>query len=205
MLTPLIFAMLFALPAGADTVRPISRTDIPPVAQWDFHPQGQDWTQAMMGALDTHGRKLLETVPQDIAQWCPAYPDQNAHGRAAFWTSLMSALAGHESTWKPAAVGSGKWYGLVQIAPATARGYGCEARSGQALKTGTANLKCAVRIWSTTVLRDNAVAFQGGKLAGIAADWGPMRFAKKRGQMARFTRKQPYCQLGSSPRPTPKS
>ncbi len=205
LLPSLILAVICVVPSLAQTTRPVSRDDIPPAAEWDFHPKGQAWTKATMQALAGHGQALLQVVPDDIAHWCPAYEAQDARGRAAFWTSLLSSLAGFESTWKPAAVGAGKWYGLVQIAPATARGYGCVARTGQALKDGPANLSCAVRIWATTVKRDNAVAFKDGKLAGIAADWGPMRFANKREKMSRFTRKQRYCQRTSSPRPLPKS
>ncbi len=103
----------------------------------------------------------------------------------------MSALARYESTWNPRAVGGGgRWFGLVQIAPATARHYGCGATSGRALKDGAANLRCAIRIMAQTVPRDGVVAARG---RGVAADWGPFHDPAKRAQMAAWTRAQPYC------------
>ena len=154
--------------------------------------------------MKTHGAPLVDTVPGDIETWCPAYAGHGPEKRAEFWVGLMSALAKHESTWRPEAVGGGgKWYGLTQILPATARGYGCKARSGAALKNGAANLSCAVRIMATTVARDNAVARKSnGRLGGVAADWGPMVNAKKRREMAAWTRDQTYCRLLSSVRPS---
>lgn len=166
----------------------------PPTAKWDFKDQGEGWTEATLAALEAHATPLTETVPRDIAQWCPAYPEADADDRAAFWAGLVSALAEHESTWNPRAVGGGgRWFGLVQISPATARGYGCEARSGEALKSGEANLSCAMRIWSVTVPRDGVVSAGGG---GVAADWGPMVQSRKREDMRAWVREQEYCAAG---------
>ncbi|MEX0311682.1 MAG: lytic transglycosylase, partial [Tateyamaria sp.] len=95
--------------------------------------------------------------------------------------------------------GGGKWYGLLQILPATARGYGCAAGTGAALKNGAANLSCAVRIMAVTVPRDGVIYGRGGK--GVAADWGPMRSAAKRADMAGWLRKQRYCAPLDSVRP----
>lgn len=106
----------------------------------------------------------------------------------------MSALARHESTHNPAAVGGGGlYYGLLQIYPATARGHGCAATTGQALTDPAANLTCAVRIMARTVARDGAVAVHDGRWRGVAADWGPMTVRAKREEMAEWTRSQDYC------------
>jgi len=124
--------------------------------------------------------------------WCPGYAGAGTDQRAAFWAGLFSALAEHESTWNPAAVGGGgRWFGLVQIAPATARSYDCDAETGDALRDGAENLACAVRIAAQTVPRDGVVATGRG---GLAADWGPFMNAGKRADMAAWTRVQPYCQ-----------
>ena len=89
--------------------------------------------------------------------------------------------------------GGGRWFGLVQISPGTARGYGCEAKSGQALLDGEKNLSCAIRILSTTVPRDGVVAAGGG---GIAADWGPFVSSAKRKDMRDWVSGQSYCAAG---------
>ena len=99
--------------------------------RWDHVPQADEWETAGLAALESHAAILPEIVPADIDRWCPAYPDADAAQRSAFWLGLMSSLARHESTWNEAAVGGGgRWFGLVQISPATARGYGCQATSG---------------------------------------------------------------------------
>jgi len=159
--------------------------------RWDHRPEADSWTETTLAALDGHGENLVNTMPADIDTWCPAYRAADLDGRKAFWTGLLSTLAKHESTWNPRAVGGGgKWFGLVQIAPATARGYGCEARSGEALKDGELNLSCAVRILNVTVPRDGVVS-QG--MRGVAADWGPFHSAGKRQDMIDWTSAQPYC------------
>ena len=158
------------------------------------------WTRTTLQALKGHGLPLLKTVPRDMDDWCPAYRENGIDERAAFWNGFLSALAKHESTWKPRAVGGGgRWYGLTQILPATARGYKCRVGTGEALKNGSDNLSCAVRIMTFTVLRDNAVARKAnGKLGGVAADWGPMTKSAKRKEMAGWLRDQNYCtRLGS--------
>ncbi|MFQ6548398.1 transglycosylase SLT domain-containing protein [Aestuariibius sp. 2305UL40-4] len=161
-------------------------TTLPPMA-WDHRPEAPVWTSAALMAMENHGTGLISTVPSDVERWCPNYPEATAPERAAFWVGLLSALAEHESTWNPRAVGGGgRWFGLVQIAPATARGYGCRATNGEALKDGQANLSCAIRIASAQVQRRGSVA--RGML-----DWGPFHSGSKRAEMRAFTQSQPYC------------
>lgn len=161
------------------------------VMRWDFRPEGPVWTRSALSSLRAHGQPLVASAPRDVTTYCPNYHNASETQREAFWAGLLSALAKHESTWRPEAVGGGnKWFGLLQISPATARGYGCKARSGSALLNGAANLSCGVRIMARTVLRDNAIS-AGNR--GIAADWTPFRKARMRAEMAAWTRQQPYC------------
>jgi len=163
-----------------------------PPMRWSHLPQGDAWTNATLSAIQDHGQPLINTVPRDAAVWCPGYEASDAYERSLFWTGLLSTLSKHESTWNPrAAGGGGKWFGLVQIAPATARGYGCDARSREALKNGEANLSCAVRIIAHTVARDGVVS-EGWR--GVAADWGPFHSSRKRNDMIAWTSSQSYCQ-----------
>ena len=162
-----------------------------PVAmRWGDRAGADAWTEATMAALEQHGDAMVARVPRDIAAFCPGYEDQNADGRRAFWAGLMSSVAKHESTWNPrASGGGGKWLGLMQIAPATWRHYGC---NGQILN-GADNMACAVKIASRQVGRDNAVASADGNWRGVARDWAPMRSPKKRADIAAWTAAQPYC------------
>ncbi|ABV92950.1 conserved hypothetical protein [Dinoroseobacter shibae DFL 12 = DSM 16493] len=163
-----------------------------PVAQWDFRPDSDQLTRAALDALSSHGAALPLVTPADVRQWCPAYLDADRADREAFWAGFLSALAKYESTWNPKAVGGGgRWFGLTQISPATARGYGCAAATGNALLDGPANLACAIRIMAVTVPRDGVIAAGG---AGVAADWAPLLSPPKRESMRSWTSAQPYCQ-----------
>jgi hypothetical protein len=179
------------LPAACTAMETRSQTPEIPVARWDFRPEGKQWTETSVAALASYGRPLVDIVPEDINAWCPGYTVASEAERKAFWVGMLSALAKHESTWRPeAAGGGGKWFGLLQISPATARGYGCRAQTAEALMDGSANLSCAIRIMSVTVPRDGVVAANG---RGIAADWGPFHQASKREEMRNWVRSQPYC------------
>lgn len=184
-----------ALPRFETDIRPPARPAGLPRTRWQ-HMQGHAlWTRAALSALKDHGQPLVELVPGDIDAWCPKYPQASDAERRAFWVGFMSALAKHESTYRPWAVGGGgKWYGLLQILPATARGYQCHVGTGTALKNGAANLSCAARIMATTVPRDGVIhGYKGRKGQGVTADWGPMHSAAKRRDMAGWLRQQTYC------------
>jgi hypothetical protein len=189
------FALLaLIIPAGCTSTEARNEASDVPVARWDFRPEGKQWTEASIAALTSYGRPLIDVVPQDIETWCPGYETASEQERSAFWVGMLSALAKHESTWRPeAAGGGGKWFGLLQISPATARGYGCRAQTAEALKDGAANLSCAIRIMSVTVPRDQVLAANG---RGVAADWGPFHQASKREEMRNWVRSQPYCAPG---------
>lgn len=162
-----------------------------PAAAWDHKPEAALWTGAVLDALDDPGVSLIEEVPVDAAQFCPAFAEADREDRKAFWVGFVSALAGKESTWRPdVSGGGGRWHGLLQISPATAEGYGCAADTADALKSGPANLRCAVRIMGTTVARDGVIAEGGG---GVAADWGPLKRSAQATEIAAFTRSQSYC------------
>lgn len=157
-------------------------------------PNHRLWNQAALEALRDHGQPLTDMIPIDIDQWCPHYRDADEDERRAFWVGFMSALAKHESTYRPWAVGGdGRWFGLLQIAPATARGYECRAGSGEALKDGGSNLSCAVRIMAVTVPRDGKIFGKDPNWQGVAADWGPMRSPAKRRDISTWLNAQPYC------------
>ncbi|MEM8579117.1 MAG: transglycosylase SLT domain-containing protein [Pseudomonadota bacterium] len=201
----LVLIALGAAPAWADPVRPALRAEALPATQWAHRPDHALWTRAALAALKGHGAPLVEMTPGDVARWCPAYRQAPPAQRRAFWVGFLSALAKYESTWRARAVGGGgRWHGLLQILPATARGYGCAARTGAALQDGGANLSCAIRIMAQTVPRDGVIHARDGRWRGVSADWGPMRSAVKRRAIAAWTAAQPYCRAAMlRPRPRP--
>lgn len=185
--------------------RPVARDNDLPRARWENRRDGELWTRVTLSAVKSHGVALLRTVPEDVDEWCPAYAENGPDERAAFWAGLLSALAKHESTWRPDAVGGGgKWFGLLQIYPQTAEFRDCNADSGAELKDAAANLNCAVRIIAATVPRDDAISVEDGHWMGVAADWGPIRDEGKRREMQRYTSRQSYCRSLSEVRPAPR-
>lgn len=186
----------------APTMRPVARTAYIPRTRWEHKPGHAVWTRAAMVSVGSFGDGLESVVPSDIDRWCPAYRDNSPELRRAFWVGMMSALAKHESTYNPNAVGGPDlWYGLLQIYPDTARRYGCRATTGEALKNPTENLSCAARIMNVTVARDNAIAVHNGRWRGVAADWGPMSNRNKIPEMSNWTRQQSYCVPSRNIRP----
>ena len=185
---------------GAPSVRPQARPNFVPRTRWGKGAQANAWARATMSAVAAQG--LDSVVPRDIETWCPAYAENSPTLRRAFWVGMMSALSKHESTYNPQAVGGGGlWYGLLQILPATARGYGCRATTGAGLQNPIDNLSCAARIMGRTVKRDRAVALHDGRWRGVAADWGPMSNRAKVAEMSAWTRKQDYCVVRERQRP----
>ena len=172
----------------------VARATLPTMA-WDHRPEAAEWTRATLAAINSHGSALIMTVPGDIDEFCPAYPNANATDRASFWSGILSALAKHESTWRPeASGGGGLWIGLTQIDPRTARAFDCQATSVSALKNGAANLSCAVRIATKQVARDAMLVRNSQGWRGLGRDWAPFRSPEKRADMANWTRSQSYCQ-----------
>ena len=193
-------AAALALTAGCTLSTPKTAVDatraIDVVTRWDHRPEGRRWTEAKFAALETDGRALIETVPQDISTFCPNYASADEDGRKAFWTALFSGLAGYESTWRPEAAGAGGRYrGLLQIWPTSARNYGCDLSHPNGLYDGATNLRCAARIAAQAVKRDQVVVGGPGNWGGVAKDWPPMRDARKRADIAGFTRAIPACQV----------
>ncbi|WP_373353766.1 transglycosylase SLT domain-containing protein [Pseudoroseicyclus sp. CXY001] len=187
------------------SLRPVARDPFLPAARWSSTARHAMWTRAALSAMEDHGEPLIETLPRDIATWCPGYATASDRDRRAFWVGLLSALAWYESTHRPAAVGGGgQWFGLTQIYPPTARHYGCRAASGSALQDAEDNLSCAIRILATTVPRDGAVALHDGRWRGVAADWGPMTDSGKRAAMASWTSRQSYCEVHLAPTEAPR-
>lgn len=163
-----------------------------PATRWDHRPEAPVWTTATLMAVAAEDDVLASRVPQDIAAFCPGYPDAPIAERRAFWVGLLSAIAKYESGANPrAAGGGGRYIGLMQISPRTAANYGCTATTHKALQDGAANLACAVRIASHHVGQDALVAGRGNR--GVGRDWMPLRNSTKRGDIAQWVAAQDYC------------
>jgi hypothetical protein len=161
-----------------------------PEMHWDHRPEAPQWTAATLAALSTYGAALPQSEPADIAVYCPAYDTAGPSERRAFWSGLFSALAKYESRWNPEAKGGGgRYIGLLQISPRTAQDADCTAESAGELTDGAANLSCAVKIAARRAPDGDG----GARVAGILNDWGPMKSAGNRAEIAAWTAQQSYC------------
>ncbi|MFN4101123.1 MAG: transglycosylase SLT domain-containing protein [Pararhodobacter sp.] len=177
---------------AACAAAPVETVDSGPevAARWNHRPEAATWNTAMVEALLTHGDGMVQAVPEDITVFCPGYEEASPSQRAAFYVAFFSGLARFESTWNPRAAGAGgRYQGLLQIAPATARHHGCEL-GDDGLYDGSTNLACAVRIANAAVSRDGVLVSGRG---GVAADWPPMRNPAHRREVAEFTNALPQC------------
>jgi len=206
-LAPPLAAHEQATPEAEVAPEPAPQEDEPgpeiavPALHWDEQRPGMAapgdpaWGVALMTAIAAED-EMLETVPADIDAWCPAYAAAGTDQRAAFWGGLISVLAWYESTHNPRAVGGGgRWFGLVQIAPATARHRGCAVGTGAALQEAEANLRCGVRIMAQNVVRDGVVSRD---LRGVAAEWGPFYSEPRREAMRDWVSSQSYCTIAEA-------
>lgn len=188
-------AVAVMLPSACALSAPEAEPEPEFSTRWDHRPEAEIWTAAKFDALATEARALIRTVPRDIDTFCPGYAEADSESRKAFWTALFSGLARYESHWRPEAAGAGgRYQGLLQISPATARHHRCDTSGPRGLYDGATNLRCAARIAAAAVARDGVVTGSSGDWGGVARDWPPMRNASKRGEIAAFTRSLPVCQ-----------
>ena len=189
-LSALALVAFLASPAVAFGVQ---KPVVLPAMRWDTAPQASEWTRQALQQVAAHDAQLTHLVPDDVEVYCPGYAKASLDDRRAFWVSLLSATAKYESGFDARALGAqGRYVGLMQIMPATARLYGCEATSTASLKDGAANLSCAIKIVAPRVAADGMVAGKGNR--GIARDWGPWSKSRNRAAIASWTSQQSYCQ-----------
>ena len=160
---------------------------------WDARPESAAWTGSTLASVARYDNILAAEVPADIKRWCPGYAKNSLTERRAFWVAALSVLAKPESGFNPrASGGGGRYIGLLQISPQTARANGCAAATAGALKDGAANLACGVQIMARQVAKDGVMAGNGRQ--GLGRDWGPVNKPATRASMAAWTAKQSYCQ-----------
>lgn len=160
-----------------------------PEMAWGQREGSDEWTAAALAALNDEGVTLLSTVPADVLQYCPGYATQSRDNRAAFWAGFLSKVAGQESGWNPLSH-QGEALGLLGITKAAAQQYKC----ADGLLDVQANMTCAVRILSQSVVRDGAIMGdekQGWR--GMARDWLKLRSSGRRTDIANWTSRQSYC------------
>lgn len=153
--------------------RPTPQPSFAAVATTTASGNSSAWAEATVRALQSEGAVLVDTVPADIAKFCPAYEGAAKAQRQAFWTGLFSHLARY-----PIAGDS-----LVA----------CSDLDTSGLTVEQAGMSCTVRTVARNVVQDGALI--GGKKGwlGMARDWLPLRDKAVQSGVANWTASQPYC------------
>jgi uncharacterized protein (TIGR02594 family) len=145
-------------------------------ARWDGKTGAGDWSGFVLDALEQHGAQLLDCVPSDIGDFCPAFPGDKA-GRKRFWLFLLSCIAEFESSFKPDdkfTESTGEISaGLLQLSVGDGRNYSCEFSTLQDVFDPAKNLSCGVRIMQKLVVQDSVIA--GGNNKGASRYWSTLR------------------------------
>lgn len=168
-------------------------------ADWNERPQGVEWSTITGRAIDEVGTGLLETIPEDIAAYCPNYETLDTTGRREFWIGLISAMARFESGFDPSVsfdeyehcpgeacrrsmtTQDGRHVisrGLLQLSQESANNYsrfGCRVpiAEEETLHNPAVNLRCTVAILNRWVTRDGLISSMQNH--GGARYWSVLR------------------------------
>lgn len=147
------------------------------------------------------GQELLNSIPSDIAQYCPNYSQLTASQKVNFWATLMTEVVKPESNFNTNATYTESFNnsrgdrvvstGLFQLSLESSRGYGCPMNSQADLMDPDKNIMCAVTIMNRWVPRDNAISQGGRNNPGGARYWSVFRRASTRSTFQQAT--QAYC------------
>ncbi|QCO56291.1 hypothetical protein EOK75_11455 [Pseudorhodobacter turbinis] len=209
------FRVLFCIAAGMLTAcqnadvsdsraDPISAST--PMLWLSANSESQPWEGFVTGAINDYGASLVNSNPEDIGDWCPAYEHQSSEQRRAFWAFLMSSLMKYESNYDPSVTytepfedASGNSVisrGLLQLSIESSNGYGCGIVDANELHDPKDNLSCSIRIMDRWIGRDNVIESRTttGEWRGMARYWSPFRRSQQRGAMQAQVSASSYCQ-----------
>ena len=154
---------------------------------WDGkHPDSDQWTQHMLGAMDDLGEVLIDSRPQDVLSFCPNYDELNGNQKKWFWITLISVMTRYESSFKPETAFQEAFNdaqgnpiisrGFLQISIESGRGYDCDLPVAEVLHQPRTNLRCGVRIMRRWVDRDGVISRRvNGRWRGGARYWAVLR------------------------------
>ncbi len=174
-------------------------------AAWAKKNTDGNWTSAAEMAVTNS--QLVESVPKDINNFCPAYSTRNAEDRKVFWVGLLSIVARPESNFKPEAKYTENFAdaqgnkvvsrGLLQISieSANQKKYACGIKKAEDLHDPAANLACGVKILDAWVKTDHVIAAYGtGAPRGGGRYWSTLREKNKHlAEIMKFTRSLKVC------------
>lgn len=164
----------------------------------------KDWTMYAVNAFKLYGKDMLKVTPLDASNYCPQIKDMNEEQRVAFYNYLLSAMAKHESNFKPNTNftegfndSKGKRVisrGLLQLSQESANGYKCGITEPTMLHDPKINIECSVRILNQWISRDKYIGGTAPNIpnAGGARYWSVLRNSSG-SQPQIMSRVKKYC------------
>lgn len=156
-------------------------------ARWETKARdGVAWSKHVFDVLPTLAPNLLNKVPSDIRDFCPAYPSLSAADRKNFWVYLVSSMAELESNHNPDSTYTEAFYdnagrrvvsrGLLQISIESGNAYGCAFKTESELHDPLRNLDCGLRIMNKWIGADGMIkGLSGTKYLGASRYWSVLR------------------------------
>lgn len=154
-------------------------------AAWDSKPEGAQWTEFTLEAIEKYGQGLMKVSSlSDAKEYCPKFDSLNIDQKKQVWIMLISAMAKRESNFNPKTNytedfndSSGNAVisrGLLQISKESANqsAYGCKINNASELNHPKINLTCGVKILNKWIPQDKAI---GIKKLGGARYWSVLR------------------------------
>jgi hypothetical protein len=171
---------------------------------WSHLEEGDAWTKFTQNAIRNYGQGLLKSLPEDIQNYCPAYPNLNNRGRGDFWVQLISKLAYFESSYNTHETYRERFLdndgknvisrGLLQLSIESANGnYDCGLRNANELHDPKTNLECTVRIFNTLISKYGVIRKKANnQWFGVSRYWSPFR-NERNDKMVEYTRSLALC------------
>lgn len=155
----------------------------------------EDFKRMAVNAVSDLGRDLIQEIPKDIEEYCPAYAGFGPAKRIEFYAELLGALANFESRHNPEVTYKEKFKdakgknvisrGLLQLSFESCNGYGAGLKSEEQLHDPQVNISCAVLIMRKWIREDRVISGKTwlGKWRGMARYWSPFRDKEKTAAM----------------------
>lgn len=174
-----------------------------PLAWEKDHPERAVWSQSLRQALS--GELGRFGVPQDIAEYCPAFSSLDTAGRTEALSVMAVAMAKRESSYDPATVFgeppplSVDSIGLFQLSYEDGFSWCSLDRSSNSLQDPVNNIVCAVGEMARLVARDGVIASgsTSSDAKGLARYWSVIRTGSShfKAEIQGKVRALPICTL----------
>lgn len=162
---------------------------------WDTDPGRVAWSTQLLSSVAESLAQLEKGNPEGFIS---GYNALSSDLKPKFWAELLIGIAKFESSWNPKEIFheppplSIASVGLLQLSYQDQTTYNLEpiSEAAKSLEDPLVNLRCAVKILETLLVRDGVLASSiNGKYRGATRYWSVIRAGHKVDQIVALTRK----------------